>query len=62
MIARLPWLRIGAIALPAPDICGPSAATYARSDTMVRALVAACAGSYCPAVGVASSSFTSWKV
>ena len=28
-MARSPVLRIGAIALPAPDICGPSAATMA---------------------------------
>ena len=56
MIARLPWLRIGAIALPAPLICGPIAAMTLRSDTILRALVAACAGSYWPAVAVASSS------
>ena len=46
MVARLPWLRIGAIALPAPLIIGPIAATTALSDTILRALVAACAGSY----------------
>src|ERR1700712_596374 len=55
IVARLPALRIGDIALPAPDICGPIAATNSLSDTILRALVAACAGSYWPAVAVASS-------
>ncbi len=45
MIARPPWLRIGAIALPAPLICGPTAPITDRSDTNLRAFVAACAGS-----------------
>src|ERR1700744_627941 len=55
MMARLPSLRIGDIALPAPLICGPIAATVALLDTILRALVAAWAGSYCPAVAVPSS-------
>ena len=55
-IARLPWLRIGDIALPDPLICGPIAATTLVSDTILRALVAAWAGSYWPAVAVPSSS------
>ena len=56
IVARSPWLKIGDIALPEPLICGPIAATTALSDTILRALVAACAGSYCPAVAVPSSS------
>ena len=59
MVARSPWLRIGVIALPAPLICGPIAATTSLSDTILRALVAACAGSYWPAVAVPSSSVIS---
>ena len=55
IVARSPWLRIGAIALPAPLIIGPIAATTSVSDTILRALVAACAGSYWPAVAVPSS-------
>ncbi len=55
MVARLPSLRIGAMALPAPLICGPMAATVALLETILRAFVAACAGSYCPAVAVPSS-------
>ena len=62
MMARLPALRIGAIALPAPDICGPRAAIMAWSDTILRALVAACAGSYWPAVALPSSYFSRSKV
>ena len=58
IVARLPALRMGDIALPAPDICGPIAATYSLSDTILRALVAAWAGSYWPAVAVASSNLT----
>ena len=58
MMARLPSDRIGAIALPAPDICGPRAATKPLSETILRALVAAWAGSYWPAVAVPSSNFT----
>src|ERR1700710_366184 len=58
IVARSPWLRIGAIALPAPLICGPIAAITDLSDTILRALVAACAGSYWPAVAVPSSSFS----
>ena len=56
IVARSPWLKIGDIALPEPLICGPIAATTALSETILRALVAACAGSYCPAVAVPSSS------
>ena len=54
-VARLPWLRIGAIAFPEPLICGPIAATTLVSATILRAFVAAWAGSYCPAVAVPSS-------
>src|SRR5436853_7930783 len=56
MIGRLPWLRIGDIALPEPLICGPIAAMTLLSATILRALVAACAGSDRPAVAVPSSS------
>src|SRR5580704_8500632 len=56
IVARLPWLRIGAIALPQPLISGPMAATTLGSETNLRALIAACAGSYWPAVVVPSSS------
>src|SRR6516162_2195570 len=56
IVARLAWLRIGAIALPEPLISGPIAATTLGSATILRALVAACAGSYWPAVVVPSSS------
>ena len=55
MVARSPWLRIGAIALPAPLIIGPIAATTSLSATILRALIAACPGSYWPAVAVPSS-------
>ena len=58
MIGRLPPDRIGAIALPTPDIIGPIAARMALSDTILRALVAPWAGSYWPAVAVASSNFS----
>ena len=51
-VARLPWLSSGAIALPLPLDIGPMAATTVGSETILRALVAACAGSYCPAVAV----------
>src|SRR5271157_4675412 len=61
-VARSPWLRIGAIALPEPDISGPMAAIVAGSDTILRALVAACAGSYWPAVAVPSSYLSYWNV
>ena len=56
IVARPPSLRIGDIALPEPLICGPIAATTELSETILRALVAACAGSYWPAVAVPSSS------
>ena len=56
IVASPPIDRIGAIALPAPLISGPSAPTTSLSDTILRALVAACAGSYWPAVAVPSSS------
>ena len=62
MVARLPWLRIGAIALPSPLISGPIAATSLGSETILRALVAAWAGSYPPAVAVALSSTSSLKL
>src|ERR1700733_10126371 len=62
MVARPPAERIGDIALPAPDICGPRAATKPLSETILRALVAAWAGSYWPAVAVPSSYFTRLKV
>src|SRR5207248_586188 len=52
----LPFERIGDIAFPEPLICGPIAATTLLSATILRAFVAACAGSYCPAVAVPSSS------
>ena len=55
MVARPPWLRIGDIALPEPLVGGPIAATSLLSETILRALVAACAGSYWPAVAVPSS-------
>ena len=56
IVASPPWLKIGDIALPEPLICGPIAATTEALATILRALVAACAGSYCPAVAVPSSS------
>src|SRR5579884_3531024 len=52
MVARSPSLRIGAIALPDPLIWGPMLATTPRLATSFRALTAACAGSYWPAVAV----------
>jgi len=54
-VARLPWLSSGAIALPLPLDIGPTAATTVGSTTILRVLIAACAGSYCPAVAVPSS-------
>ena len=62
IVARSPWLRMGAIAFPEPDICGPIAATTCLSDTILRAFVAACTGSYWPAVAVASSNEAASKV
>src|SRR5580700_4147405 len=56
IVAKLPWLRIGAIALPDPLFCGPTLATTLGLETSLRALVAAWAGSYCPAVAVPLSS------
>ena len=53
MMERLASLRIGVIALAEPLISGPIAATTFGLDTSLRALVAAWAGSYCPAVAVA---------
>ena len=50
------------MALPAPEDCGPIAATNVLSETIRRALIAACAGSYCPAVAVASSNFSSMNM
>src|SRR5579875_3778227 len=55
IVASPPWLKIGDMALPEPLICGPIAATTESSPTILRALVAAWAGSYWPAVEVASS-------
>ena len=46
MVARLPWLKIGDIALPGVLLIGPSAATTDLSATILRTLVAPCAGSY----------------
>ena len=43
IVAKLPWLRIGAIALPDPLFCGPTLATTLGLETSLRALVAACA-------------------
>src|SRR5579871_322216 len=56
IVARLPWLNMGDIALPGVLDIGPRAATTVLSATILRTLVAACAGSYCPAVAVPSSS------
>ena len=56
IVANPPSLRIGDIALPEPLICGPIAATTASLATILRALVAAWAGSYWPAVAVPSPS------
>src|SRR5258707_5249666 len=58
IVARLPALRIGDIALPSPLICGPTLATTAASATSFLVFVAACAGSYLPAVAVPLSSTT----
>src|ERR1700747_1433863 len=44
IVAKLPWLRIGAIALPDPLFCGPTLATTLGLETSLRALVAACVG------------------
>src|SRR5260221_585562 len=56
IVARLPLLRIGDIALPSPLICGPTLATTCLLATSTLAFVAACAGSYWPAVAVPLSS------
>src|ERR1700681_4114668 len=58
IVARLAALRIGDIALPSPLISGPRLATTAGSATSFLVLVAACAGSYWPAVAVPLSSTT----
>src|SRR5258708_12993418 len=50
--ARLPALRIGDIAFPSPLIIGPILATTAVLATNFLVLVAACAGSYWPAVAL----------
>ena len=55
-VARLAADRIGVIALPSPLISGPTMATTLGSATNFFALVAAWAGSYCPAVEVPLSS------
>ena len=61
MVASPPWLKIGAMVLPGVLLCGPSAATTLGSATIRRALVAPCAGSYCPAVAVPSSSSSTFR-
>lgn len=53
IVANMPIDRIGAIALPDPLISGPTLASTFLSPTSLRALVAAWAGSYWPAVAVA---------
>ena len=58
IVARSASLRIGVIALPSPLICGPRLATTAGSEMSFLVLVAACAGSYWPAVAVALSKTT----
>src|SRR3989304_4305318 len=55
MVAMSASLRIGEMALPSPLIIVPMAATTAWSATYFRWLVAAWAGSYWPAAGVAVS-------
>src|SRR5438270_13844783 len=56
IVARLAALRIGDIALPSPLISGPRLATTLGLATSFLVLVAACAGSYWPAVAVPLSS------
>src|ERR1700756_3226188 len=61
IVARLPWLKIGDIALPGVLLIGPSAATTEGSATILRTLVAPWAGSYWPAVAVPSSSSSTFR-
>src|SRR5215467_11410324 len=55
IVATSASLRIADIALPSPLITGPMLATTPMLATSLRVLVAACAGSYCPAVAVPES-------
>ena len=61
IMTRFAWLRIGVMALAAPDICGPMIPITVLSEANFRALVAACTGSYWPAVAVPSSSESTSK-
>src|SRR2546429_2277536 len=58
MSIRLAAEAIGDMALPEPLICGPTTATTLESLTNCLVLVAAWAGSYCPAATVPSSLIT----